>query len=147
MNAPWRWVDLGGVDGATMVNVFVAVARTVGSGRSPPTVLVLHPDRPFANVGYHQEAEREVDLAYCRDQGIPVVRRVVGGGAILDGPWEHDYMVVVPSGAPGTDGDVPSFYARYLEPIRATIARLGGVVSSTSWPRAITRSHRCFTAS
>ncbi len=125
MDGPWRWVDLGAVDGATMVNVFVALARTVASGASPPTVVVLHPDRPFANVGYHQEAEREVDLAYCRDQGISVVRRVVGGGAILDGPWEHDYMVVVPSGAPGTDAGVPVFYARYLEPIRATLARLG----------------------
>lgn len=125
MAEAWRWLDLGGVDGATMVNVFVALAAPVGACRSPPTVICLHPAVPFANVGFHQEAEREVDLEYCRAHGIPVVRRVVGGGAILDGPWEQDYMVVVPPGAPGTEGSVAAFYDRYLAPIRATLLRLG----------------------
>lgn len=125
MPSPWRWLDLGGTDGPTMVNVFVALAGTIGAGRSPPTVLILHPSSPFANVGFHQEVEREIDLEYCRRHGIPVVRRVVGGGAVLDGPWEQDYMVVAPRGAPGTDGGVPAFYERYLEPVRATLARLG----------------------
>ncbi len=124
-NAPWRWVDLGAVDGATMVNVFVALAGTVGAGRSPPTVVVLYPERPFANVGFHQEAEREVDVPFCRARGIPIVRRVVGGGAILDGPWEHDYMAIVPTGAPGTAAGVPEFYETYLTPVRAALARLG----------------------
>jgi lipoate---protein ligase len=125
MGATWRWLDLGGVDGATMVNVFVALAAPVASGRSPPTAFVLYPERPFANVGFHQEAEREVDLRYCREQGIPVVRRVVGGGAILDGPWEHDYMVVVPPGSPGTEHGVAGFYEQYLAPVAATLGRLG----------------------
>ena len=127
MATPWRWLDLGAVDGPTMVNVFVALAGPVGAGRSAPTVITLHPRAPFANVGFHQEAEREIDLAHCRAHGIPVVRRVVGGGAVLDGPWEQDYMVVVPEGAPGTEGSVAGFYERYLAPVRATLARLGVV--------------------
>lgn len=125
MSATWRWLDLGPVDGATMVNVFVALAEPVARGRSPPTALVLFPERPFANVGYHQEADREVDLPYCRANGIPVFRRAVGGGAILDGPWEHDYMVVVPPGSPGTEHGVVEFYEFYLAPITATLRRLG----------------------
>lgn len=123
--ATWRWVDLGAVDGPTMVNLFVSVAGFVGKGESPPTILINHPAAPFANVGFHQEAERELDLDFCREEGIPVVRRVVGGGAILDGPWEQDYMVVVPQGAPGTEAGVDGFYERYLSPIRATLATLG----------------------
>lgn len=125
MGAAWRRLDLGGVDGATMVNVFVALAEPVGAGRSPPTVVLLHPVSPFANVGFHQEAEREVDLDYCRANGIPVVRRVVGGGSILDGPWEQDYMAVVPNGSPGTTEAIAGFYGRYLEPVLAALARLG----------------------
>ena len=125
MPSPWRWLPLEAVDGPTMVNVFVALAEPVGAGRSPPTLVTLHPRAPFANVGFHQEAEREIDLEYCRAHGIPVVRRAVGGGAILDGPWEQDYMVVVPDGAPGTTGTVAEFYERYLAPVRATLERLG----------------------
>ncbi len=124
MAAPWRWLDLGGTDGPTMVNVFVALAGPVGAGRSPPTVLALHPSSPFANVGFHQEVAREIDVEYCRRHHIPIVRRVVGGGAILDGPWEQDYMVVVPDGTPGTEAGVPEFYGRYLAPVRSTLARL-----------------------
>jgi lipoate-protein ligase A len=108
-----------------MVNVFVALAAPVGAGRSLPTVICLHPAAPFANVGFHQEAEREVDIDYCRSSGIPLVRRVVGGGAILDGPWEQDFMVVVPQGASGTDRGVAGFYDCYLAPIRSTLERLG----------------------
>ncbi len=122
---PVRWVDLGAVDGPTMVNAFVAVAESVGRGASPATILSVHPAAPFANVGYHQEEEREIDLDYCRAAGIPVVRRVVGGGAILDGPWEQDYMVVVPDGAPGTTAGVEGFYAHYLAPVRSALSRLG----------------------
>lgn len=108
-----------------MVNVFVALAPTVGSGQAPPTLVLLHPAAPFANVGFHQEADRELDVAYCRAHGIPVVRRVVGGGAILDGPWEQDYMVIVPDGAPGTTGTVAQFYDRYLDPVRSALGALG----------------------
>ncbi len=122
---PWRWLDLGPIDGPTMVNLFVALAPSVGSGAAAPSAVVLHPNAPFANVGFHQEAERELDLEHCRRQGIPVVRRVVGGGAILDGPWEQDYMLLVPAGAPGTQGGVESFYEHYLGPVRSTLRRLG----------------------
>ncbi len=124
-SAKWRWLDLGSVDGATMVNLFVAVAGSVGRGAAPPTVIVLYPEAPFANVGYHQEADREIDLEYCRDAGIPVLRRVVGGGAILDGPWEQDYMVVVPNGTVGTEAGVGEFYGRFLGPVQRTLERLG----------------------
>ncbi len=125
MGSAWRWIDLGAVDGVTMVNVFVALARPVAERRSPPTGLVLFPEAPFANVGYHQEAEREIDLDYCRAQRIPVGRRTVGGGAILDGPWEHDYMFVVPAGAPGTGAGVAEFYEHYLAPVTSTLRRFG----------------------
>ena len=125
MPSSWRWLDLGAVDGPTMVNVFVALAGPVGAGRSPPTLVTLYPEAPFANVGFHQEVEREIDLEHCRAHGIPVVRRVVGGGAVLDGPWEQDYMIVVPDGSPGTEGNVAGFYERYLAPIRAALRRLG----------------------
>jgi lipoate---protein ligase len=145
METTWRWLDLGGVDGATMVNVFVALADPVARGRSPPTAFVLFPERPFANVGYHQEAEREVDIAYCREKGIPVVRRVVGGGAILDGPWEHDYMMVVPPGAPGTESGVGGFYERYLAPITATLHRLG-VVAERSGVNDLAVGHKKISA-
>jgi hypothetical protein len=39
--------------------------------------------------------EKEIDLEFARSRGFPLVRRSIGGGAILDGPWEQDYFIVV----------------------------------------------------
>ncbi len=47
---------------------------------------------PTALVGRHQALGQEIDLAYCREHGIGVVRRITGGGAIFMEPgllgWE-----------------------------------------------------------
>jgi lipoate-protein ligase A len=42
-------------------------------------------DKPTVSISYGQEAERTVDLACCRAQGIPVVRRMTGGKVVLHG--------------------------------------------------------------
>ncbi len=39
--------------------------------------------RPTASLGYSQSVERAVDLDFCREQGIDVVRRMTGGKLVL----------------------------------------------------------------
>ena len=47
---------------------------------------LVSPATPYVCIGFHQDAEQEVDLDYCKAHGIPVFRREVGGGAVyLDG--------------------------------------------------------------
>jgi lipoate-protein ligase A len=47
---------------------------------------ILAPSEPYVCIGYHQDLEQEIDVAYCQAQGIPIFRREVGGGAVyLDG--------------------------------------------------------------
>ena len=48
------------------------VADTIRFLRFPPTALI----------GRHQDLSREVDLAYCRENDVGIVRRITGGGAI-----------------------------------------------------------------
>jgi lipoate-protein ligase A len=58
----------------------------VEKGLSPNTLIMLQPGAPYACVGYHQDLEKELDLAYCRSVGLPIIRRSQGGGATyLDG--------------------------------------------------------------
>jgi len=45
--------------------------------------------------GYANLAAREVDLAACAVRGIPVFRRVSGGGAVLQGPGCLNYALVL----------------------------------------------------
>jgi lipoate-protein ligase A len=46
------------------------------------TIILVSPTNPYVCIGYHQDIEREVDLAYCKTKGLPVFRREVGGGAV-----------------------------------------------------------------
>ncbi len=121
----WRLLDLGPVDGYTMTNVYEAVSRAVGSGEAPDTLILDHPSRVFVNIGFHQLMEKEIDVDYARSMGFDLVRRTIGGGAILDGPWEQDYFVVVNRRSPLCPTTVPEFYRRFMGPPVVALRKLG----------------------
>ena len=55
----------------------------VGKGLSRPTLRFLTFVPEAALLGYHQQAERELRLDFCRENGIDINRRLTGGGALL----------------------------------------------------------------
>jgi lipoate-protein ligase A len=60
-----------------------AVSESVGSGKSPPTIRFYGWSPQAISIGYFQSLEREVDLGNCEKEGIDVVRRRTGGGAVF----------------------------------------------------------------
>ena len=121
----WRLLDLGPVDGYTMTNVYEAVSRAVGSGEVPDTLILNHPSKVFVNIGFHQLMEKEIDVDYARSMGFDLVRRTIGGGAILDGPWEQDYFVVVNRKSPHCPATVAEFYQRFMGSPVGALKKLG----------------------
>jgi lipoate-protein ligase A len=83
-------------------------------------LILLSPATPYVCIGYFQDAEQEVDLAYCREYGIPVFRREVGGGAVyLDGE-QLFYQMVIHKDNPLVPKGREAFYRRFLQaPIEA----------------------------
>lgn len=43
---------------------------------------IVSPATPFISIGYFQDAGQEVDLEYCKKEGLPIMRREVGGGTV-----------------------------------------------------------------
>ena len=68
--------DLGKLSGQQSMLTFHALARL-----GIEALVIVSPKTPLVSVGYFQDAEREVDLQYCKETGIPFMRREVGGGA------------------------------------------------------------------
>jgi len=88
-------------------------------------VIILAPAQPYACIGYHQDLEQEVDLAFCREQGIPVFRREVGGGAVyLDGN-QLFYQIVLHRDNPLARGSKASVYERFLPAVAQAYRDLG----------------------
>jgi lipoate-protein ligase A len=86
---------------------------------------LLSPDSPYVCIGYFQDAEQEVDLDLCRQEGIPVFRREVGGGAVyLDGQ-QLFYQLVIHRENPLVPPGWEAFYQRFLEAPIAAYRALG----------------------
>ncbi len=77
----FRVIDTGVRDGRHQIAVDQALIELHKSGRSPDTVRFLR-FLPSALVGRHQALSRELRLDHCRTNGVGVVRRITGGGAI-----------------------------------------------------------------
>jgi lipoate-protein ligase A len=88
-------------------------------------LLLLAPAQPYVCIGYHQDAAQELDIAYCREERIPIFRREVGGGAVfLDGD-QIFYQLVLHRDHPLAAGDKSEFYRRLLAPVVQTYRDLG----------------------
>jgi len=88
-------------------------------------LFVLRPSSPYVCIGYHQDAEQEIDLDFAATNSIPVFRRRVGGGAVyLDGD-QLFYQFIVRRKRPGVPANIADFYRTYLQPVVDTYREFG----------------------
>lgn len=73
-----------------------ALANSIGSGASPPTLKLASFPQPTVSAGRFKGSS-DIDLDACTDLGIPVLRRPSGGGSVLhNGAWDLTYCVTIP---------------------------------------------------
>ncbi|MEM3048984.1 MAG: lipoate--protein ligase [Candidatus Bathyarchaeia archaeon] len=111
----WRFIDLEEMPPVQTQAVYHAVASKVNEGASPDTIIFCTPKTPLVSIGYHQEAEAEVDLEYCRIKGVPVVRRILGGGAVYLDSGQLFYQIVASKSNPKVPGTIQQIFQRFLE--------------------------------
>ncbi|MDA8381466.1 MAG: lipoate--protein ligase family protein, partial [Betaproteobacteria bacterium] len=68
MSPAWRVLDTGVREAAENIALNRTLLDALASGEAPPTLRFLR-FRPCALLGFHQSAEQELDLEYCRAQG------------------------------------------------------------------------------
>ncbi len=81
MTTPWRLLDTGLLGATENIAYNQALLDAVREGKAGNTLRFLQ-FRPSALIGYHQSPYQELNLAYCREHGIEIQRRITGGGAI-----------------------------------------------------------------
>ncbi len=81
MSEPFRIIDTGVREGRANIAFDPALIELRQQGKVPDTIRFMR-FPPTALIGRHQDLSREVNLDYCAAEGVGVVRRVTGGGAI-----------------------------------------------------------------
>jgi lipoate-protein ligase A len=92
-----RVVDFGPSSPLRSQTLWHAVAYGV-SGGAPATLSFTRPAAPYVCVGYHGALD-EVDIDYCRVEGLPVLRRMVGGGTVYLDEDQLFFQICVPARA------------------------------------------------
>jgi len=86
---------------------------------------LVSPSTPYVCVGFHQDAEEEVDLDYCKANHIPVFKREVGGGAVyLDGD-QLFFQLILHKNNPEVPKKKEAFYKKFLQPVIDVYQKIG----------------------
>jgi len=140
----WRLIEDGPGDAAWNMAVDEAIAESCRRELSPPTIRFYGWTQAALTIGYFQKAERDLDQAVCRKEGIPIIRRITGGRAVLHG---NDLTYSIASGTHAVElpdtirGSFLAISRGFIEGLR----RLGVEADAVRAPAKETgRSPLCF---
>lgn len=113
-------IKLDKLPGQDSMLIFHTLARIGYEG-----LVIVSPAQPLASVGYFQDAEKEIDLDFCKKSGISVMRREVGGGATyLDGN-QIFYQIIWNSENPKFPREIKKIFEYLSQPPCETYEHFG----------------------
>jgi len=121
----WRLIDSDLVNGPTSQAIDEAILRARVEEMVPNTLHLFRRKSPTVSIGSFQKVEDVVDLEYCRQQGIEIVRRISGGGAICTDSNCLEYSVVVNLQYEGIPIDTVGSFKAICAGIIKALGRLG----------------------
>jgi lipoate-protein ligase A len=86
---------------------------------------IVSPATPFMSIGYFQDAKQEVDFEYCKKQGLPIIRREVGGGTVYLDRNQIFYHLVWNRDNPHFPGRIGEIYQYLSGPPVETYGEFG----------------------
>lgn len=104
-----RLLDTGHFEAALNMGVDEAILLSVADRSSPPTLRLYGWNPAAVSIGYFQGAREEVDLEACEREGVDLVRRLTGGGAVFHDA-ELTYSIVIPEDCHLAVSDVTQSY-------------------------------------
>lgn len=76
-----RLIDANRVSDVRSQTIYHGMAR-VATSETPDTIVFAQPASPYICIGNFQDPRAELNLDYCQENKLPVIRRETGGGAV-----------------------------------------------------------------
>lgn len=123
MKYPFRIVQTGFGSAFFNMGLDEAILGSVSEGRSIPTLRLYGWDPAAISLGYFQGVREELDIDACARQGVDIVRRITGGGAVFHDA-EVTYSIAIPEGHPLAPASILDSYAVICSGIIAGLEKL-----------------------
>jgi lipoyl(octanoyl) transferase len=120
----WRLIDAGALDGPANMALDEALLSCFDAGGSQPILRLYGWNPPALSLGRYQDAGAALKLDLCAADGVPVVRRMTGGGIIFHAQ-ELTYSIVCAPGQIGEGAGVKDGFRRLCAFLLGTYRRLG----------------------
>ncbi|MEA5112619.1 MAG: lipoate--protein ligase family protein [Geobacteraceae bacterium] len=105
----WRLIDTGALGGPENMAVDEALLNCFDPGKSHPVLRFYGWLPPAFSIGRFQSPEEAVHTGMCAEAGIPIVRRLTGGGCIYHGQELTYSIVCAARHLDGSDGVKESY--------------------------------------
>ncbi len=107
----FRFIDLETHDAYMNMAIDEAIMLSMREGKSPPTFRLYRWNPSAVSIGTFQSMTDEVDVEFCRKNGIDYIRRITGGGAVYhDYEGEITYSIIMPKGHRLAPNDILDSY-------------------------------------
>jgi len=111
----WRYINIGLIDPYQAMATHEAMLIARARDKCPNTLYLEQYNSKSVFLGYHQAAEAELNLDYCKQNNIKVVRRMTGGGAGYMDPNQLNFAVIVDRMEYNIPSDFVQSYERILD--------------------------------
>lgn len=88
-------------------------------------LIICRPASPYVCLGLHDDLEQEIDIDYCRQRSIPLLRRETGGGVVYLDRNQIFFQLVLRRDNPNIPLRRDRFYQRFLRPAVQVYRQLG----------------------
>lgn len=116
-----RVIDFGTAGPVRSQSCWHALARCARTG-DDPTLSFVRPAAAYVCLGFHRSI-KEIDRAWCRQQDLRVLRRMVGGGPVYLDPNQWFFQITLP--ARSLTGRRDRVLADLLSPAATALCDLG----------------------
>lgn len=120
----WRLINSGFQTGAMNMALDEAFLHSVVTGNSLPILRFYRWSPATVTLGYAQSVVTDLDLDFCRQAGLDVVRRSTGGRAVLH-DQEVTYSVIAPFNTNLFGNSVLDCYRVISEILQKTLMQFG----------------------
>jgi lipoate---protein ligase len=110
-----KCVDLTFADPAQNLAFDEALLECCEQQQADGVLRLWEPQNYFVVLGYSNKVATEVNVSACQANGIAILRRFSGGGAVLQGPGCLNYALVTRNQRMGVVGDLTESYNRVLK--------------------------------